>query len=97
MGLKSQCIARRARSHFNECLTSVTHDMGATLFDMMALRPPSAKAFLIPAIQGDLTDVSLSMFLADIVLLIREVHKPFQVAQETRQLLFHMSEALRLQ
>ena len=37
------------------------------------------------------------MFLVDIVLLIKHICKPFQVAQEARQLPFRMSEVLKLQ
>ena len=36
------------------------------------------------------------MFLADIVLLIKHIRKPFQVAQEAKQLPFCMSEAFKL-
>ena len=39
---------------------------------------------------GYLSNVGLSMFLADIVLLIKKVSQPFQVAQEAKALLFHM-------
>ena len=44
--------------------------------------------------QGDLSDVSLSMFFEDIVLLIKRVCKPFQVVQEAKLIPFHMSRAL---
>ena len=46
---------------------------------------------------GDLSDVSLTMFLVDIVLLIKRVCKPFQLVQETKLILFHMSRALNHQ
>ena len=45
---------------------------------------------------GDLSNVDLSIFLADIVLLIKKVHQPFQVAQEAKALPFQMSHALQL-
>ena len=45
---------------------------------------------------GDLSNVGLSMFLVDIVLFIKKVHQPFQVAQEARALPFWMSQALKL-
>ena len=46
---------------------------------------------------GDLSDVSLSMFLVDIVLPIKRVCKSFQVAQEAKLILFCMSRALNPQ
>ena len=44
----------------------------------------------------DLSNVGLSMFLVDIVLLIKKIHQPFQVAQEAKALPFHMSQSLKL-
>ena len=46
---------------------------------------------------GDLSDLGLSMFLVGIVILIKKVCKPFQVAQEAKLILFHMSRALHRQ
>ena len=48
-------------------------------------------------IPGDLSDISLSMFLADIVILKKKVCKPFQVTQEAKLILFHLSRALNCQ
>ena len=91
VGWKSQCAGRRGRSHFNRCLASVACDHGCYI------KATISQGLFDTSNPGDLTDVSLSMFLADIVLLIKQVYKPFQVAQEARQLLFCMSEALKLQ
>ena len=97
MGWKSQCAARRARSHFNRCLTSMAHDHGCYIIRHDGIKATIRQGLFDTSNPGDLTDVSLSMFLADIVLLIKHIHKPFQVAKEARQLLFQMSEALKLQ
>ena len=45
---------------------------------------------------GDLSNVGFSMFLADIVLLIMHVCRPFQVAQEARMLPFHRAHAIKM-
>ena len=97
MGWKSQCAARRARSNFNRCLTSVAHDNGCYIIQHDGIKATISQGLFDTSNLGNLTDVSLSMLLADIVLLIKQVWKPFQVVQEARQLPFHMSEALKLQ
>ena len=46
--------------------------------------------------QGNLSDVGLSMFLADIVLLIKRIRKPFQVAQKAKAMPFKMLETFKM-
>ena len=46
--------------------------------------------------QGKLSDVGFSMFLVDIVLLIKHVRNPFQVAQEAKAMSFKMLEAIKM-
>ena len=50
--------------------------LGATLF----VKATIGQGLFDTNNPGDLTDVSLSRFLADIVLLIKPVCKPFQIA-----------------
>ena len=92
MSWKSQHAARRARSCFNGCLASMTFDHGCYIIHHNGIKATIRQGLFDTSNPGDLTDVGLSMFLVDIVLLIECIHKPFQVAQEARQLLFWMSE-----
>ena len=46
---------------------------------------------------GDLSDIVISMFLADIIILINRVCKPFQVVQEIRSMPLGMAKALHHQ
>ena len=50
-----------------------------------------------PQNPGDLSQMGLSMFLADIVILVKKVCKLFQVVQEARMLPFKMSKAIHRQ
>ena len=95
MGWESQCAARRARSHFNN-LTSMAHDHGCYIIHHDGIKATIRQGLFETSNPGDLTNVGLSMFLADIVLLIKCICKPLQVAQEARQLPFCISEALEL-
>ena len=45
---------------------------------------------------SDLSNIGLGMFLVDIVLLIKRIHQPFQVAQEAIALPFRMSKATKM-
>ena len=45
---------------------------------------------------GDLSNVGLGMFLADIVLLIKWVCRPFQAAKEAVALSFCMSKTIKI-
>ena len=90
MGWQRQRKPRHARSHFNGCLASMRwfhHDgicatIGDGLFDTGHL--------------GDLSNVSVSMLLADFVLLIKHVSKSFWVAQEAKALPSSMSQAIKM-
>ena len=97
MGWKSQRAARRARSHFSGCLTSVAHDQGCYIVRHDGIKDTIGHGLFDTRIPGDLSEVSLSMFLADIVLLIKRVCKPIQVAQEAKLIPFCMSRALHYQ
>ena len=70
------------------------HDHGYYIIHHDDIKATTGQGLFNP---GHLTNVSLSMFLVDIVPPIKQVCKPFQVAQEARQLLFWMSEAVKLQ
>ena len=97
MGWRSQCAARRARSHFKGCLASLDHNHRYYIIWNDGIKATIGQGLFDTSNPGDLSDVGLNMFLVDIVLLIKWVHKPFQVAQEPKELPFHMSEAIRLQ
>ena len=84
MGWKSQTAARRARSCFNGCLASITRDQGCYIVRHDGIKATMGQGLFDTSSLGDLSDVSLSMFLADIVLLIKSVCKPFHVAQEAK-------------
>ena len=74
----------------------MTHDHGCCIIHHNGIKATIGQGLFDTSNLGDLTDVRLSMFLADTVLLIKCIHKTFQVAQEARHLLFWMSEALKL-
>ena len=97
MGWKSQRAARRARSHFNGCLASVTHDQGCYIVRHDGIKATIGQGLFDTSSPEDLSEVGLSMFLVDIVLLIKRVCKPFQVAQEAKLIPFWMSRALHCQ
>ena len=67
VGWKSQC----ARFHFNGCLTSVAHDNGCYIIQHDGIKATISQGLFDTSNPGDLTDVSLSTFLGDIVLLIK--------------------------
>ena len=77
MGWKSQHAARRARSHFNGCLISMACDHGCYIICHDGIKATIKKGLFDTSNPGDLTNVSLSMFLVDIVLLIKHICKPF--------------------
>ena len=97
VGWKSKQVARRAKSCFSGCLTSVAWDQGCYIVCYDGIKATIDQGLFDTNNPGDLTDVSLSMFLADVIILIKRVCKPFQVAQEARQLPFHKSRALKCQ
>ena len=71
MGWKSQHATRRARSCFNGCLTSMACDHGYYIIHHDGIKATTGQGLCDTSNLGDLTNVSLSMFLADIVLLIK--------------------------
>ena len=75
----------------------MAHDHGCYIICHGGIKATISQDLFDTSNPGDLTNVSSSMFLVNIVLLIKHVHKPFLVAQEAKQLPFCMSEALKLQ
>ena len=69
VGWKSQRAARRARSYFNRCLASVAHDQGCYIVQHDGIKTTMEQGLFDTSSPGDLSDLGLSMFLADIVLL----------------------------
>ena len=94
---KSQRAARRARSNFNGCLASMARHQGCYIVYHDGIVATIGKGLYDNNSPGDLSDVGLSMFLADIVILIKKVCKPFQVAQEAKLIPFCMAKALHCQ
>ena len=97
IGCKSQRAARRARSCFNGCMASMARDHGCYIVHHDSIVATIIKGLYDTNSPGDLSDVGVSMCLADIVILIKKVNKPFQVAQEAKLIPFHMSRALHHQ
>ena len=82
IGWKSQWAACRARSHFNGCLASIARDNSCYIVRHDGIVASMGKGLYDHQNPSDLSQLGLSMFLADIVILIKKVCKPFQVAQE---------------
>ena len=97
VGWESQRAARRARSRFNGCLASVARDQGCYIVRHDGIVAAQGQGLYDPNNPGDLSQLGLSMFLADIVIRVKRVCKPFQVAQEAIMLPFRMSKALHRQ
>ena len=87
-------MAQRAISHFNGCLA---RDQGCYIVHHDGIVATIGKGLCDQNSPGDLSDVSISIFLADIVILIKKVCKPFQVAQEARSMPLCMAKALHHQ
>ena len=83
-------------SCFNGCLTSVARDNSCYIVCHDGIVASMGKGLCDHQNPSDLSQLVLSMFLADIVLLSKHIYKPFQVAQEARQLPFCMSGAFKL-
>ena len=96
VGWKSQRAARWARSRYNRCLASMTHDHGCYIICHDGICATIGEGLFDTAHPGDLSNVGLSMFLVNIVLLIKHVHRPFQVAQEARALPFCWAHAIKM-
>ena len=62
VGWKSQCAARRARSHFNGCLTSMAHDHGSHIICHDGIKATICQGLFDTSNPGNLTNVGLSMF-----------------------------------
>ena len=94
IGWESQRAARRAGARFNGCLASTARDHGCYIIHHDGIVASMGQGLYDPQNPGDLVT---SMFLADIVILVKKVCKPFQVAQEARMVPFKMSKAIHRQ
>ena len=72
------------------------HDHGCYIICHDGIRATICEGLFDTTHPGNLSTVGLSMFLVDIVLLIKCVHKLFQVTQEAKVIPFHMSQAIKL-
>ena len=97
VGWKSQRVACRARSHLNGCLASIARDRGCYIVHHDGIVATIRKGLYDQNSLGDLSDVGISMFLADIIILIKNVCKLFQVVQEARSMSLHMAKMLHHQ
>ena len=97
IGWESQRVAHRACSRFNGCLASVARDHSCYIIHHDGIVASMGQGLYDPQNPGDLSQLGLSMFQADIVILVKKVCKPFQVAQEARMLPFKMSKAIHRQ
>ena len=97
IGWKSQRAACRACSRFNGCLASVARDNGCYIIHHNGIIASIGKGLYDHNNPSDLSQLGLSMFLADIIILIKRVCKPFQVAQEARLMPHRMSKAIHHQ
>ena len=96
MEWKCQRAVRHARSRFDGCLVSMAQNHGYYIVCHDGIKATISEGLYDTGHPGDLSNVGLSMFLADIVLLIKKVCQPFQVAQEAKAVPFCMSHALQL-
>ena len=78
-------------SHLNGCLASMAWDHRCYFICYDGIHATIGEGLFDTDHPGDLSNVGLSMFLSDIVLLIKRVHKPLQVGQEAFALPFQMS------
>ena len=72
VGWKSQRVAHRARLHFNGCLATVARDQSCYIVHHDGIVVTIGKGLYDQNSPGDLSDVGISMFLADIVILINK-------------------------
>ena len=77
MGQKCQRATSHARSRFNGCLTSMAQDHKCYIIHHDGIKATISEGLYDMGHPGDLSNVGLSMFLADIVLLIKKVCQPF--------------------
>ena len=84
IGWQSQRATHQARSHINGCLASMAHDHEYYTVCHDGIKVTIGQGLFDTSHPGDLSDVGISMFLTDIVLLIKCVRNPFQVAQEAK-------------
>ena len=71
VGWQSQRAAKHARSCFNGCLTSMAQDHNCYIIHHNGILATIGEGLFDADHPGDLSNVGLSMFLADIVLLIK--------------------------
>ena len=95
VGWQSQRAARHARSHFNGCLASMVWYHGCYMICHDGIYAPIGEGLFDTDHYDDLSNIGISMFLADIVLLIKHIYQPFQVAQEAIALPFRMLKAIK--